>query len=67
MKNFLKMTFATVTGLAIFSFAIVFISIAMIGAVAALGNKQPVMPAKAMLTIDMSTLMLSEQTKETDA
>ena len=67
MKNFLKMTFATVTGLAIFSFAIVFISIAMIGAVAALGNKQPVMPAKAMLTIDMSTLMLSEQTQETDA
>ena len=67
MKNFLKMTFATVTGLAIFSFAIVFISIAMIGAVAALGNKQPVMPAKAMLTIDMSTLMPSEQTKETDA
>lgn len=60
------MTFATVTGLAIFCFAILFISIAMIGAVAALGSKQPVMPAKAMLTIDMSSIMLSEQTKETD-
>ena len=66
MKNFFKMTLATLTGLAIFCFAGLFIMIAMIGAVAALGEKQPVMPAKAMLTIDMSTIMLSEQTKEAD-
>lgn len=60
------MTFATVTGLLLFSFVAVFISIAAIGAIATLGNKQPVMPAKAMMVIDMSTIMLSEQTKETD-
>ena len=66
MKNFFKMTLATLTGLLIFCFAGLFIMIAMIGAVAALGEKQPVMPAKAMLTIDMSTIMLSEQTKEAD-
>ena len=66
MKNFFKMTLATVTGLIVFGFIAMFIMVAMIGAVAALGSKQPVMPAKAMLTIDMSSIMLSEQTKETD-
>jgi protease-4 len=66
MKNFIKMTFATVTGLVLFSFVALFISIALIGAVAALGEKQPVMPSKAMMVIDMSTIMLSEQTTETD-
>ena len=60
------MTFATVTGLVLFSFVALFISIALIGAVAALGEKQPVMPSKAMMVIDMSTIMLSEQTTETD-
>ena len=66
MKNFLKMTLATITGLILFSFVAIFISVAMIGAIAALGEKQPVMPSKAMLVIDMSTIMLSEQTTETD-
>ena len=66
MKNYIKMTFATVTGLIIFSFASIFLSIAIIGAVATLGDKQPVMPSKAMLVIDMSTILLSEQTKEAD-
>ena len=66
MKNFIKMTLATVTGLILFSFVAIFISIAMIGAIAALGEKQPIMPSKAMLVIDMSTLVLSEQTTEAD-
>ena len=66
MKNFLKMTLATLTGLILFSFVSMFITFAVIGAVAALGEKQPVMPAKAVLTIDMSSLALSEQTKESD-
>ena len=66
MKNFLKMTLATITGLILFSFVAIFISVAMIGAIAALGEKQPVMPSKAMLVIDMSTIMLSEQTTEAD-
>ena len=66
MKNFIKMTFATVTGLILFSFAAIFLSIAVIGAVAALGDKQPTMPSKAMMVIDMSAITLSEQTTEAD-
>lgn len=67
MKNFLKMTFATLTGLILFSFFALFLTLGLFGAMAALGNKQPVMPAKAVLTIDMSGIILSEQTKESDA
>ncbi len=66
MKNFLKMTLATVTGLLLFSFVTIFLSFAVIGALAALGDPKPAMPAKAVLTIDMSTMVLSEQTKEND-
>ena len=66
MKNFVKMTLATLTGLLIFGFVSMFIIIATVGALATLGESQPVMPAKAVLTIDMSTMMLGEQTKETD-
>ena len=66
MKNFIKMTFATVTGLILFSFVAIFLSIAVIGAIATLGEKQPTMPSSAMMVIDMSTLMLSEQTEEAD-
>jgi protease-4 len=43
-----------------------FIMIAVVGAIAALGEKQPTMPAKAVLTIDMSTMTLGEQTQESD-
>ncbi|MBR5499422.1 MAG: signal peptide peptidase SppA [Bacteroidales bacterium] len=66
MKNFIKMTFATVTGLILFSFVAVLLSISVIGTVAAVADKQPTMPSSAIMVIDMSTLMLSEQTKEAD-
>lgn len=66
MKNFLKMTLATITGLLLFSFLSLIISFAVIGALAAMGETKPVMPAKAVLTIDMSSMVLSEQTKERD-
>ena len=66
MKNFVKMTLATLTGLLIFGFISMFIMIGVFGAIASFGETQPVMPAKAVLTIDMSTMMLSEQTKESD-
>ena len=66
MKNFVKMTLATLTGLLIFGFVSMFVMISIFGALAAFGEKQPVMPAKAVLTIDMSTMVLSEQTKESD-
>ena len=66
MKNFLKMTLATLTGLLVFGVVAMFIMVAAIGALASMGEKEPVMPAKAVLTINMSTMMLSEQTKEGD-
>ena len=64
MKEFVKMTLAVIAGLFIFGFVAFFLSFAMIGAVAALGESQPVMPREAVLKIDMSTFTLSEQSIE---
>ena len=64
MKEFVKMTLAVMAGLFIFGFVAFFLSFAMIGAVAALGESQPVMPREAVLKIDMSTFTLSEQSIE---
>jgi protease-4 len=67
MKNFIKMTLATLTGLLLFAGVSTFIFIGAIGAVAVLSKPQPVMPASAVLTMDMSTVILAEQTQEIDA
>ena len=64
MKSFVKMTLATVAGLIVFSIVAFLFSFAVVGAVASLGKKQPVMPRQAVLKIDMSTFTLSEQTTE---
>lgn len=64
MKSFVKMTLATITGLIVFSIVAFLFSFAVVGAVASLGEKQPVMPRQAVLKIDMSTFTLSEQTTE---
>lgn len=66
MKNFIKMTLATLTGLLLFGFVVTFIIGGIIGAAASLGKQQAVMPPTAVLTMDMSTVMLGEQTKEPD-
>lgn len=66
MKEFVKMTLATLAGLLIFCVASFFLMIVMVGAVASLGEKQPVMPREAVLKIDMGTFTLSEQTTEAD-
>ena len=66
MKNFIKMTLATLLGLFLFGGVITFIFAGFIGAAAALGKQQPVMPASAVLTMDMSTIVLMEQTQELD-
>ena len=64
MKEFVKMTLATMAGLFIFGAVAFFFMIAMVGAMAAIGDKQPVMPREAVLKIDMSTFALSEQSVE---
>ena len=60
------MTLATMAGLFIFGIAALFIFIGMVGAMASLGNSQPVMPREGVLQIDMSAMTLTEQTKEAD-
>ncbi len=66
MKQFLKMTLATILGLFVFGIVAFFFMIATLGAIAALGESQPVMPEEGVLQIDMSKMMITEQTKETD-
>lgn len=66
MKDFVKMTLATMAGMLVFAIVAFFLMIGIVGAVAALGDTQPVMPSKAVLKIDMSSMTLAEQTKETD-
>ena len=66
MKEFVKMTLATLTGLLLFGFISMFIMIGIIGAMAAAGSSKPVMPAEAVLSIDFSKMTLAEQTEEAD-
>lgn len=64
MKDFVKMTLATMAGLLVFGIVALFFMFAMVGALASIGEKQPVMPREAVLKVDMSTFTLSEQTTE---
>ena len=66
MKNFLKMTLATLVGLILFSFVGIFIFSSVIGAMAALGKSDPIIPAEGMLELDMTALVLAEQDQEAD-
>ncbi len=66
MKDFLKMMVATIVGLMAFSFISFFMMFAMLGAVAAMGDTQPVMPREGVLQIDMAGMSLAEQTQDGD-
>lgn len=66
MKDYIKMTLATITGLFLFGFVAMFLFIGMIGAIAAVGETAPVMPKEAVLSIDFSEMTLAEQTSEAD-
>ena len=66
MKDFVKMTLATVAGLLLFGFVAMFIMIAMVGAIAAIGESKPVMPREGILQINMASMMLSEQSQDAD-
>ena len=64
MKDFVKMTLATIAGLFIFGIAAFFLMIAMAGALASFGDSQPVMPREGILQINMASMTLAEQTAE---
>lgn len=66
MKDFVKMTLATIAGLFIFGIVAFFLMIATVGALASLGDSQPVMPREGILQINMSSMTLAEQTSEAD-
>ncbi|MBR5300251.1 MAG: signal peptide peptidase SppA [Bacteroidales bacterium] len=66
MKEFVKMTLATIAGLFLFGFVAMFLFFAMVGAVASIGSSQPVMPREGVLQINMSTMTLTEQSQEAD-
>lgn len=66
MKDFVKMTLATLAGLFIFGIVSLFLLIGIFGSIASFGEKQPVMPREAVLKIDMSSLTIDEQTTEPD-
>ena len=67
MKQFIKMTLATLTGLLLFGFVSILLISGIIGAIATIGQGKAVMPEEAVLTIDFSKMTISEQTKEVDA
>ena len=64
MKDFLKMSLATIVGLIVFSAITTFFSIIILVGVAALGNTKPTVPAEGILKIDMSSFILTEQSTE---
>ena len=64
MKDFLKMTLAVVIGCLIIGIVKIFIMFGFVGSLSLLGKQQPVMPASAILRIDMSTVQLAEQTTD---
>ncbi len=66
MKNFVKMTLATVLGLFIFGFVAMFLMFGAIGALASMGETTPEMPKEAVLQINWGDIILSEQTQEMD-
>ena len=66
MKEFVKMTLATIAGLFLFGFVAFFLFFAMVGAIASIGSSQPVMPREGVLQINMSAMPLTEQTQEED-
>ena len=66
MKDFLKMMFACVAGLLIFCVAATILGTAALIGLAAVGEKQPVMPREAVLQINFDNMTLGEQTKEAD-
>lgn len=61
MKQFLKMTLASILGVLLAGLILIFLSTAMIGSIAALGQSQAVMPREAVLDVDLSTLEIVEQ------
>lgn len=66
MKEFFKMTLASMLGFLVVSVVMTVFGFMIIGAIAAIGSEQPVMPRSAVLTIDMGKIALTEQNAPAD-
>lgn len=66
MNQFIKMTFATLTGLLIFCVALFMIVITAAGAIVAVSSTTPNLPSEGVLKIDMASITLTEQSSEPD-
>ena len=66
MKTFFKIVLGTIVGLLIFSIISTIVFFGFIGTIASIGNVKPVVHPSSVMTIDMSKIVLTEQTKELD-
>lgn len=64
MKDFIKTTLAVVTGLFIAFFVGIFVLGGIIGSIAAGSSGAPALPKSGVLTIDMSEVVIAEQSTE---
>ena len=64
MKDFLKMSLATLVGLIAFSIISTLFSLFVLLGIATLGNSQAKLPSEGVLKIDMSTFAITEQSME---
>ena len=66
MKNFFKMTLATLAGIFLFGIIATFAMFYMLGVMVSFSETEPVMPREGVLHINMSAMTLSEQSQEAD-
>ena len=64
MKDFLKMTLATLLGLIAFSIISTVLSVIVLIGIAAIGSGQPKVPTEGILKIDMSSFTITEQSTD---
>ncbi|HBH21687.1 MAG TPA: hypothetical protein DDX33_07045 [Rikenellaceae bacterium] len=63
MKEFLKTTLAVICGILVTSVLFLFVVAGFFGSLLAFGESTPVLPKSGVLVVDMSKIVLSEQTQ----
>ena len=66
MKDFVKMVLAVICGFFIIGIICFILSMGMLGAALASGNSKTVLPKSGVLKIDLSEIVLAEQTQESN-
>ena len=66
MKEFLKTTLAVICGILVTTVVLFFIMAGIFGSMLTLGSYTPSIPKQGVLKIDMSRIVLGEQTAESD-